>query len=134
MLTEAGLAAHYFVARPTARAAIERLVADSLLERGTHKSAPVKSLGADSLRDIYFVLAIPEPEVVRRRARSGHVPQSAISHNAEISSRRSLPSSAIIDPDMDFHTALIDVMDSERARRNPRPSRDERSPGCGQFA
>ena len=113
-LTEAEVAASYDVARPTAKAAIERLVSDALLERGAHKTARVKTLGADSVRDIYFARAILESEVVRRLARTATVPQAALKANADISARISQPATAIIDPDMDFHTALVDAMGNER--------------------
>ena len=113
-LTEAELAASYDVARPTAKAAIERLVADSLLERGAHKTARVKTLGAESVRDIYFARAFLESEVVRRLAKTATVPDAARSANTEIEARLSQPATAIIDPDMDFHTALVDAMGNQR--------------------
>lgn len=113
-LTEAELAASYDVARPTAKAAIERLVADSLLERGAHKTARVKTLGAESVRDIYFARAFLESEVVRRLARTATVPEAARRANTEIEARLSQAATAIIDPDMDFHTALVDAMGNQR--------------------
>ncbi len=113
-LTETELAGAYDVARPTAKAAIERLVADSLLERGAHKTARVKTLGPDSVRDIYFARAFLESEVVRRLAKTATVPQDALSANAEISVLISQPATAIIGPDMDFHTALVDAMGNQR--------------------
>lgn len=113
-LTEAEIAGAYDVARPTAKAAIERLVADALLERGAHKTARVKSLGADSVRDIYLARAYLESEVVRRLAATATVPPEAVRANAEITARISQPATTIIDPDMDFHTALVDAMDNTR--------------------
>ena len=44
-LTESEVASAYDVARPTAKAAIEKLVAEGLLDRGTHKTARVVELG-----------------------------------------------------------------------------------------
>lgn len=113
-LTEAEVAANYDVARPTAKAAIERLVSESLLERGAHKTARVKTLGADSVRDIYFARAYLESEVVRRLARNTTVPPAAVSANAEITARTSRPATDIIEPDMMFHTALVDAMQNKR--------------------
>jgi DNA-binding GntR family transcriptional regulator len=113
-LTEADVAGSYDVARPTAKAAIERLVSESLLERGAHKTARVKILGADSVRDIYVARAYLESEVVRRLARTATVPHAAVSANAEITARISSPATTVIDPDMDFHTALVDAMDNKR--------------------
>ena len=43
-LTETDLAAGYDVARPTAKAAIEKLVAEGLLRRDAHKTARVPSM------------------------------------------------------------------------------------------
>lgn len=113
-LTEAEVAANYDVARPTAKAAIERLVSESLLERGAHKTARVKTLGADSVRDIYFARAYLESEVVRRLARNTTVPPAAVGANAEITARTSRPAVEIIEPDMMFHTALVDAMQNKR--------------------
>ncbi|MFL4474604.1 GntR family transcriptional regulator [Paeniglutamicibacter sp. MACA_103] len=113
-LTEAEVAGNYDVARPTAKAAIERLVSDSLLERGAHKTARVKILGADSVKDIYFARAFLESEVVRRLARTATVPRAAVSANADIVARISLPATEIIEPDMAFHTALVDAMENKR--------------------
>lgn len=113
-LTEAEVAGNYDVARPTAKAAIERLVSEALLERGVHKTARVKTLGADSVRDIYFARAFLESEVVRRLARTASVPPAAVRANADIAARVSRPATEIIEPDMDFHTALVDAMDNER--------------------
>lgn len=113
-LTESDVAGSYDVARPTAKAAIERLVADSLLERGAHKTARVKTLGADSVRDIYFARAYLESEVVRRLATTTTVPPAAVRANAEITARISQPATTVIDPDMEFHTALVDAMNNQR--------------------
>ena len=63
-LTEAEVAAGYEVARPTAKAAIEKLVAEGLLLRGTHKTARVPAIGADEVRDLDFARVCIESEVV----------------------------------------------------------------------
>lgn len=113
-LTEVEVAGNYDVARPTAKAAIERLVADALLERGAHKTARVKMLGADAVRDIYVARSILESEVVRRLAATATVPPAAVLANTEIVARIPQPATALIDPDMDFHTALVDAVGNTR--------------------
>ena len=67
-LTEAEVAARYDVARATAKAAIERLVADKVLVRKNHKTARVVKLGPADVRDIYRTRAYLESEVLRRLA------------------------------------------------------------------
>ena len=112
--TEAEVSGHYEVARPTAKAAIERLVAEGLLERGLHKSARVKVLDSAEVRDIYTARAIVESEVVRRLATTATVPARAVAANDLIKARISEEASAIIDPDMDFHTALVNALGNKR--------------------
>ncbi|WP_197519819.1 GntR family transcriptional regulator [Pseudonocardia sp. HH130630-07] len=117
-LTEAEVAGRYEVARATAKAAIERLVAESLLERTTHKTARVVRLGPDDVRDIYLSRAFLEAEVLRRLARSGTpVPEAARAANAEIRRRWDGSSFDIVDPDMRFHTALVDAAGTVRTSR-----------------
>lgn len=112
--TEAEVSGHYEVARPTAKAAIERLVAEGLLERGLHKSARVKVLDSTEVHDIYTARAIVESEVVRRLAATATVPAQAVAANELIKTRICEPASAIIDPDMDFHTALVNALGNKR--------------------
>lgn len=113
-LTEAEVAGNYDVARPTAKAAIERLVAETLLEGGAHKTARVKMLGANAVRDIYVARSILESEMVRRLAGTATVPPAAVLANTENIARIPQPATALIDPDMEFHTALIDAMGNTR--------------------
>jgi DNA-binding GntR family transcriptional regulator len=121
-LTEAEVAARYEVARATAKAAIERLVGESVLERSTHKTARVVRLGPADVRDIYLSRAYLEAEVLRRLARAGvPIPEEARSANVEIRRRWDASSFDIVDPDMRFHSSLID------AARNLRTSRMYRS-------
>jgi DNA-binding GntR family transcriptional regulator len=117
-LTEAEVAGRYEVARATAKAAIERLVAESVLERSTHKTARVVRLGPDDVRDIYLSRAILEAEVLRRLARAGTpVPEEARSANAEIRRRWDASGFDVVEPDMRFHTALVDAAGNARTSR-----------------
>ena len=117
-LTEAEVAARYEVARATAKAAIERLVGESVLERSTHKTARVVRLGPADVRDIYLSRAFLEAEVLRRLARDKvAIPQEARAANVEIHRRWDASSFDIVDPDMRFHTALIDAAGNVRTSR-----------------
>ena len=116
-LTEAAVAERYDVARATAKAAIEKLVGESVLERSTHKTARVVRLGPDDVRDIYRARAVIEAEVFRELARDRRVPNEAREANAEIKHRWDASSFDIVDPDMRFHTSLIDAVGINRTSR-----------------
>ena len=116
-LTEAEVATRYDVARPTAKAAIEKLVAESLLRRTNHKTARVVQLDADDVNDIYRTRGLLERGAVRQLARLRCTPAAAEAANREILAVGDGSSLAIIDPDMAFHTALVDAMESERTSR-----------------
>lgn len=116
-VTELDLATTYGVARPTAKAAIEKLVGENLLVRGTHKSARVARLGPDSVRDIYLARAYLESEILRRLATSRAVPEDAVRANADILAAASSGDLALVEPDLRFHTALVEAAGNERIAR-----------------
>ena len=113
-LTEADVAARYEIARASARAAIERLTGEKVLERRNHKTARVVELGPDEVRDIYRTRTYLESEVLRRLAARRTVPDAARAANAEIATLWADGSYAIVEPDMRFHTSLIDELGSTR--------------------
>ncbi len=113
-LTEAEVAARYDVARATAKAAIERLVAEKVLVRRNHKTARVVQLGPIDVRDIYNTRIYLESEVLRRLAARRDVPEAARAANAEIAALWQQGSWNIVGPDMRFHSALIDSLGSDR--------------------
>jgi len=116
-LTETDVASTYEVARPTAKASIEKLVAEGLLDRGTHKTARVVDLGPESVRDIYLARAYLESEVLRRLARTKDVPEAAVQANRDIEALQSGAPLDVVEPDMRFHTSLIDAVGNERISR-----------------
>lgn len=116
-LTETEVATSYDVARPTAKAAIEKLVAEGLLVRGLHKTAHVVRLGPDSVRDIYLARVYLESEVLRRLARARLVPEGAAQANRDIAAVGERSSMEVVEPDMRFHTSLIDAVGNERTSR-----------------
>lgn len=113
-LTEVKVAERYDIARSTAKAAIERLVADKVLIRNNHKTARVVRLGPEDVRDIYRTRVYVESEVLRRLASRREVPSAARLANAEIASLWKDGVWDIVEPDMRFHTSLIDALGSSR--------------------
>jgi DNA-binding GntR family transcriptional regulator len=116
-LTEAGVSEQYEVARPTAKAAIEKLVSEGLLVRGVHRSARVPRLDAADARDIYRTRADVESIALRRLAATRTVPDEARRANAEIASLGDASALEVVDPDMRFHTCLVDAIGSPRLGR-----------------
>lgn len=113
-LTEAEVAARYDVARASAKAAIERLVGEKVLVRKTHKTARVVELGPADVRDIYRTRTYLESEVLRRLAARREVPAGARAANDEIRALWQQGTWDIVEPDMRFHTCLIDALGSAR--------------------
>ncbi|PKQ30868.1 MAG: GntR family transcriptional regulator [Actinobacteria bacterium HGW-Actinobacteria-2] len=113
-LTELEVSTRYDVARSSARAAIERLTAEKVLVRRNHKTARVVELGPVDVRDIYNTRIYLESEVLRRLAALHKVPDGSRQANAEIADLWRAGSYQIVDPDMRFHTGLIDSVDSAR--------------------
>jgi DNA-binding GntR family transcriptional regulator len=114
-LTEKEVATNYDVARPTAKAALERLIYDGLLRRTTNKTARVPSLDANDIADLYYSRGFLEREVMRALAARGVVPAEARSAMREMHQaikNRSL--SSLVEADVAFHCALVDSLGSPR--------------------
>lgn len=124
-LTEAAVSQSFGVARPSAKAAIEQLVASGLLERTAHRSARVVGIDPDTVRDVYRTRTRLESAALRELAARRAVPPAAIAANAEILDMPPGPDAATVDPDLRFHTALIDALESERTGRMYRSVLDE---------
>lgn len=124
-LTEAAVAQSYGVARPSAKAAIEQLVASGLLMRTAHRSARVVGIDADTVRDVYRTRARLESAALRELALARAVPDEARSANEELLAMPPGADPATVDPDLKFHTALIDALHSDRTGRMYRSVIDE---------
>lgn len=116
-LTEAAVSQTFGVARPSAKAAIEQLVANGLLVRTAHRSARVVGIDAATVRDVYRTRTRLESAALRDLALTRAVPAAAIEANAEILALPAGPDPATVGPDLRFHTALIDALESERTSR-----------------
>ncbi|MCK8466205.1 GntR family transcriptional regulator [Microbacterium sp. KSW4-16] len=124
-ITEAAVSQSFGVARPSAKAAIEQLVASGLLVRTAHRSARVVGIDSATVRDVYRTRTRLESAALRDLAVTRTVPLAAVEANAELLAMPSGPDPATVAPDLRFHTALIEALDSERTARMYRSVLDE---------
>jgi DNA-binding GntR family transcriptional regulator len=117
-LTEIDLATRYSVARPTAKAAVERLVHEGLLKRATNKTARVPLLGIADIRDLYFTRGLLEREVIAALCRRRLVPEPARQSMRAMRDLAADPSLAdVVGADVLFHQSLVEAMGSPRLNR-----------------
>lgn len=117
-LTEAWVAERFDVARPTAKAGLDRLCAEGLLRRGPRRSSVVPQLSADDITDIYFSRQPVETLAVRTLAASRTAPSDA--QRALNLMRLAAEQSAHADhteADVAFHRALVAATASQRLQR-----------------
>jgi DNA-binding GntR family transcriptional regulator len=114
--TESAVAARFGVARPTAKMAIERLVADGLLRRETHSAARIPALSRDDILDLFENRAIVEGAALARLASGGTIPAEALAaHRALLAGvDRDEPFASL---DIAFHRALVTGQSSTRLIR-----------------
>jgi DNA-binding GntR family transcriptional regulator len=115
---EVELASGYGVARPTARAAIQALVAEGLLRREPNRSARVPELTAKDVLDLFYVRRPLELELAATLAERKARPAAA---EEAVRRLEGLPRGAswsdVVEADMDFHTALVEAVGSPRLAR-----------------
>lgn len=114
-LTESAVALRFGVTRPTAKLAIERLVAEGLLHREAHRAAWVPELTRDDIRDLYDNRAIVEVAAVATLARGGAVPADVISAHRALLAHAA--DGAFAPHDIAFHRALVAGQPSPRLAR-----------------
>ena len=104
---ETDVARVFNIARPTAKAAIERLVAAGLLRRDAHKSARVPTLSVEDVSDLYSTRILLESAICWSLAEHRTLPAAAV---ASIQELRSVPVDApprqFVEPDIAFHSEL----------------------------
>src|SRR5262245_59463893 len=76
-LTEAWVAERFNVARPTAKAGLDRLCAEGVLRRGPRRSSVVPLLTAQDISDIYYSRHPVEALAVRTLASTRTTPTDA---------------------------------------------------------
>ena len=112
-ITESAVALRFGVARPTARIAIERLVADGLLRREAHHAARVPELSRDDIVDLFDNRSIIESAAMAALARSGTIPAEALTAHRAIGS----DDGRFAEHDIDFHRSLVAGQPSPRLTR-----------------
>jgi DNA-binding GntR family transcriptional regulator len=117
-LTEVRLATEYNVARPTAKAVLERLTALGLLRRTAHKTAVVPVLDEAEIRDLFFSRVTIEKAAVSTLAETGQVPAAAARAQVaiEYAARDKLFEDQVA-ADITFHSALVAAVGSRRLSR-----------------
>lgn len=117
-LPEVALATTYGVARPTAKAALERLTQEGILRRSFNRTAQVPDLDVQDISDLYQSRGFLEREVVRVLALRRDVPQAARSAHESFRSHIGTPSLlGIVESDISFHWHLLDALGSARLTR-----------------
>jgi DNA-binding GntR family transcriptional regulator len=118
VLTENAVAGRYGVARPTAKIAVERLVAQGLLRRRAHCAAQVPVLSRSDVEDLYATRILIEQAAVTALARRGFMPPLALAAHRELGAFGSGEEGALFaGPDLAFHHALVVGHGSQRLSR-----------------
>ncbi|MEU6717525.1 GntR family transcriptional regulator [Nonomuraea sp. NPDC046802] len=117
-LTEIRLAGEYGVARPTAKACLERLTALGLLRRTTHKTAVVPELDEDDIRDLYLGRETVERAAVAALARMAGLPPAAVRAQAAMKAAvADVELADQVEADIAFHAELVAAVGSRRLSR-----------------
>jgi DNA-binding GntR family transcriptional regulator len=117
-LSEIWVANRYSVARPTAKAALDRLTNEGLLRRGPRRTAVVPRLSADDVSDLYFSREPIESRAVITLANRSEVPDDAdrslvLMRMAAERDQHTEHTEA----DISLHRALVAATGSARLRR-----------------
>ena len=111
-ITESSVALRFSVARPTARLAIDRLVADGILRREAHRAARVPQLSRDDIAQLFDARAIIESAAMAALAASGTIPSPALAAHRALAA-----SEAFAAHDIAFHRALVSGQSNSRLTR-----------------
>lgn len=114
-LTEAAVTLRFGVARPTARLALDRLVAEGLLRREANSAARVPQLDRDDILDLYASRVIVEAAASAELARAGAVPAEAVAAHRRV--RAAASGDSFARDDIAFHRALVDGLSGPRLAR-----------------
>jgi len=117
-VTEARLAAEYNVARPTARASLERLAATGMLIRSAHKTAVVPTLDAADIVDVFIGREAVESCAVGLLADSHASRGAALRAQADLAAAVERGDFSVqVGADMRFHRSLVADAGSSRLAR-----------------
>lgn len=115
-LSELGVSAGFDVSRPTARAAIERLLGEGLLVREGRRAGPVvPRLTRADIEDLYATRERIEGAAHRALAIDGTTLDLAAAENLRLrAGARADDSVEVVDADIAFHRALVGLVGSAR--------------------
>jgi DNA-binding GntR family transcriptional regulator len=117
-LRETEFAERLGIARHSFRAATQILVSEGLLYREPNRGVQVPVFAPDDLIDVFRLRTALEVEAVRLVVAGGQVPPAAEEAVRELTA---LPDDApwrsVVEPDMNFHRAIIDAAGSDRLAR-----------------
>ncbi|MBH0081897.1 GntR family transcriptional regulator [Salinibacterium sp. SWN167] len=111
-ITESAVALRFGVARPTARIAIDRLVADGILRREAHRAARVPELSYDDVLDLFDTRSIVETAAMAALAEAGAIPAEALAAHRALTA-----TDDFAHYDIQFHRALVAGQPSPRLTR-----------------
>ncbi|MGJ8720945.1 MAG: GntR family transcriptional regulator, partial [Salinibacterium amurskyense] len=111
-ITESAVALRFGVARPTARIAIDRLVADGILRREAHRAARVPELSYDDVLDLFDTRSIVETAAMTALAEAGAIPAEALAAHRALTA-----TDDFAHHDIQFHRALVAGQPSSRLTR-----------------
>lgn len=114
VVTEAAVAIRFGCSRPTARTAIDRLVAEGMLERAAHRAARVPVLDREDIVELYDARAVVEEAALAALARIGAVPPAAVAANRRLAA--AAQDAGFAHDDIAFHRALVAGQPNGRLR------------------
>lgn len=114
-VAEAAVAQQFGVSRPSARVAVERLIAEGLLERTAHHAARVLTIRPEVVADMYLTRSVVESGAYRLLA---GVPRDLGAAERAIERLHTAAAAgdvvAVVDADVRFHRELVDLLGSAR--------------------
>lgn len=117
-VTELRVASEYGIARPTAKACLERLTALGLLRRVAHKSAVVPRLTEAEIKDLFFSRSTFESTAVAHLAQLQKVPEELTRAQEAMRVAESHGEfTELVQADITFHWGLVRGFESERLSR-----------------
>lgn len=117
-LSELWVANRFAVARPTAKAAVDRLTSEGILRRSQRRSAVVPRLSAQDISDLYFSREPIEARAVSVLASQREVPMAAERALALMRVAAEQNNHADhTEADVSMHRALVAAVGSARLRR-----------------
>lgn len=117
-VTEQRVADEYGVARPTAKACLERLTSLGLLRRAAHRSASVPLLSEAEIEDLFFSRETFETAAASLLARDKNLTDAVTRAQASMKQAAERQDFAEqVQSDIDFHWALVEGVNSERISR-----------------